>query len=45
MEVAIMDNKEILINAGQRGVMLKMAPADIGAAIDCRVASFARDRQ
>ena len=33
---------EILINAGQRGVMLKMDPKDIVAALDCRVASIAR---
>ena len=28
--------------AGQRGVMLKMTPADIIKALDCRVASIAR---
>jgi Cys-tRNA(Pro)/Cys-tRNA(Cys) deacylase len=44
MEVTIMDKKEILVNAGQRGVMLKMAPADISAAIGGRVASFVREK-
>ena len=39
MERSILDNKEILINAGQRGVMLKMAPDDIVTALDCRMAS------
>ena len=42
MESSILDNEEILINAGQRGVMLKMAPGDIAKALDCRVASIAR---
>lgn len=40
MEARILDREEILINAGQRGVMLKMAPADIASALDCRVASI-----
>jgi Cys-tRNA(Pro)/Cys-tRNA(Cys) deacylase len=42
MESGILDHQEILINAGQRGVMLKMAPADIVTALDCKVASIAR---
>jgi Cys-tRNA(Pro)/Cys-tRNA(Cys) deacylase len=42
MEGSLLDNEEILINAGQRGVMLKMAPGDIRAALDCRVLSLAR---
>ena len=42
MESGVLDKQEILINAGQRGVMLKMAPEDIVAALDCRVASIAR---
>jgi Cys-tRNA(Pro)/Cys-tRNA(Cys) deacylase len=42
MESSILNNKEILINAGQRGVMLKMAPGDIVAALDCKVLSIAR---
>ena len=42
MEGSILNNEEILINAGQRGVMLKMAPGDIAAALDCKVLSIAR---
>jgi Cys-tRNA(Pro)/Cys-tRNA(Cys) deacylase len=42
MEESILANEEILINAGQRGVMLKMAPGEIVAALDCRVMSIAR---
>jgi prolyl-tRNA editing enzyme YbaK/EbsC (Cys-tRNA(Pro) deacylase) len=34
--------EEIMINAGQRGLMLKMAPGDIVKALDCRIASIAR---
>ena len=42
MEVSILDNPEILINAGQRGMMLKMNPRDVAAALGCRVASIGR---
>jgi len=42
MEGSILDNEEVLINAGQRGVMLKMAPGDIVAALDCKILSLAR---
>ena len=42
MENSILNNEEILINAGQRGMMLKMAPGDIVRALDCRIASIAR---
>lgn len=42
MERTILDHDEILINAGQRGVMLKMAPGDIVTALDCEVTSIAR---
>jgi Cys-tRNA(Pro)/Cys-tRNA(Cys) deacylase len=42
MESGILEYEEIMINAGQRGVMLKMAPGDIVTAINCRVASIAR---
>jgi prolyl-tRNA editing enzyme YbaK/EbsC (Cys-tRNA(Pro) deacylase) len=42
MEISILDNPEILINAGQRGMMLKMDPKDVVAALDCRVASIAK---
>ena len=42
MESSILNNDEILINAGRRGMMLKMAPGDIVKALDSRVASIAR---
>jgi Cys-tRNA(Pro)/Cys-tRNA(Cys) deacylase len=42
MESSISDNPEILINAGQRGMMLKMDPEDVVKALDCKVASIAR---
>jgi Cys-tRNA(Pro)/Cys-tRNA(Cys) deacylase len=42
MESSILNNKEVLINAGQRGVMLKMASGDIVAALECRVLPIVR---
>jgi prolyl-tRNA editing enzyme YbaK/EbsC (Cys-tRNA(Pro) deacylase) len=42
MEKRIREYAEVLINAGQRGVMLKMAPEDIVKALGCRMASIAR---
>jgi len=42
MESSILENPQILINAGQRGVMLKMDPEDVVAALNCRVASISR---
>jgi Cys-tRNA(Pro)/Cys-tRNA(Cys) deacylase len=42
MESSILDNQEILINAGQRGVMLKMNPMDIISVLDCAVGTIAR---
>ena len=44
MESSILDSEKILFNAGQRGVMLKMAPGDIVKALDCKVMSIARNR-
>jgi Cys-tRNA(Pro)/Cys-tRNA(Cys) deacylase len=44
MEKIILENPAILINAGQRGVMLKMDPEDIVKVIDCKVASIARKK-
>jgi Cys-tRNA(Pro)/Cys-tRNA(Cys) deacylase len=41
MESGILEYEEIMINAGQRGVMLKMAPGDIVTALDCKVMSIA----
>ena len=42
IESSILNNPEILINAGQRGVMLKMAPGDIVTALGCIATSIAR---
>ena len=42
MERSILDSEEVLINAGQRGVMLKMAPGDIAAASRARIVSIVR---
>jgi Cys-tRNA(Pro)/Cys-tRNA(Cys) deacylase len=38
MEADILTFNKILINAGQRGTMLMMAPADIRTALTCKVA-------
>jgi len=40
MEESLLIHDKVMINAGQRGVMLKMAPGDIVAAIKCRVATL-----
>ncbi len=42
MESSILNSEKILINAGQRGVMLKMAPGDIVTALDCRTMSISK---
>jgi Cys-tRNA(Pro)/Cys-tRNA(Cys) deacylase len=42
MEKRIRKYAEVLINAGQRGVMIKMAPEDIVKALGCRVEAIAR---
>ena len=42
MEKRILKYAEVIINAGQRGMMMKMAPEDIVKALECRVASIAR---
>lgn len=42
MEASLEGLAQVLINAGQRGVMLKLAPADIRQALDCRVAPIAK---
>ena len=42
MEESILTHEEVQINAGQRGVMVKMAPADIAAALECKVMPIAR---
>ncbi|MGD9330466.1 MAG: aminoacyl-tRNA deacylase [Desulfobacterales bacterium] len=40
MEESLLDDDTVMINAGQRGVMLKMAPGDIRKAIGGRVGSI-----
>ena len=42
LEKRIREYAEVIINAGQRGVMLKMAPEDIVKALGCRMESIAR---
>jgi Cys-tRNA(Pro)/Cys-tRNA(Cys) deacylase len=42
MEKRILKYAEVLINAGQRGVMIKMAPASIVKALGCWVETIAR---
>ncbi len=43
MDASIMAHDLVMINAGARGLMLKMAPADIRKALNCPVAEIARD--
>lgn len=40
MEAQLLSADQVLINAGRRGIMLKMAPADIVTALQCRVLSI-----
>jgi Cys-tRNA(Pro)/Cys-tRNA(Cys) deacylase len=42
MDAAVMEMEEILINAGQRGVMLQMKPTDIRAVLNCIVADVSQ---
>ena len=42
MESSILDCDKILINAGQRGMMLMMDPKEIVRILDCKVAAVAR---
>jgi Cys-tRNA(Pro)/Cys-tRNA(Cys) deacylase len=39
MEKSILNFDQVLVNAGQRGTLLKMSPAAIKKALDCTVAS------
>lgn len=41
MEADIVAFDKILINAGQRGTMLMMAPADIRTTLTCKIARVA----
>ena len=43
MDIHIPTQTAIVINAGQRGVMLKMAPGHIIEALECQVAAIARN--
>jgi prolyl-tRNA editing enzyme YbaK/EbsC (Cys-tRNA(Pro) deacylase) len=38
MDEIILSHEKILINAGQRGTMLEMSPADIRSGLGCLVA-------
>lgn len=42
MEKDLLEWNEVLINAGRRGMMLRMSPADIVRAIACRVLPISR---
>ena len=42
MEESLLQFDVLLINAGQRGTMLKMRPADIVRGLNCKMASIAR---
>lgn len=43
MDQIILAAEEVLINAGQRGVMLKMSPSDIQAGLNCLVAAVSEE--
>ena len=42
MDNAIMQHRTVAVNGGKRGLMLKMAPGDIRAALGCRVAELGK---
>ncbi len=42
IDTPVLEYPDIIINAGQRGMMLKMTPQDIAKAIDCEVAAISR---
>jgi len=42
MDRSIMNHREIVVNGGQRGVMLKMAPGDILCVLKCKTAEIGR---
>jgi Cys-tRNA(Pro)/Cys-tRNA(Cys) deacylase len=42
MDEGIIRHEEVLINAGQRGAMIRMSPLDIQAALNCVVAAVAQ---
>ncbi len=43
MEESLMVHAQVLINGGQRGTMVRMAPADIAAGLNCRLADLLAD--
>ncbi len=43
MDESLMKHAQVLINAGQRGVMVRMAPGDIAAGLNCRLADLMVD--
>ncbi len=43
MEESLLQFDNVIINAGQRGIMLMMAPEDIVKALNCMLYSFARE--
>jgi Cys-tRNA(Pro)/Cys-tRNA(Cys) deacylase len=42
MNDSLLRYKDVIINGGQRGIMLKMAPAAIADALKCKIAPIAR---
>jgi Cys-tRNA(Pro)/Cys-tRNA(Cys) deacylase len=44
MEAALLDYPEVMINAGRRGTMVKLAPADIVRILDAAVAGLSHQR-
>ncbi len=43
MEQSLLVHDQVLINGGQRGVLLKMAPGDIAAGLNCRLGDLLAD--
>jgi Cys-tRNA(Pro)/Cys-tRNA(Cys) deacylase len=44
MEASLLTHDRVLINGGQRGVLLQMTPGDIAAGLDCRVGDLLANR-
>ncbi len=40
MDQSLMKHEQVLINGGQRGVMVRMAPGDIAVGLNCRLADL-----
>jgi Cys-tRNA(Pro)/Cys-tRNA(Cys) deacylase len=43
MEAGLLNRDRVLINGGGRGLMLRMTPGDIAAALDCRIVPLIRE--